>query len=121
MLIGQNIEKVLWETFYDEELTNIKIYSADSVNGENFSDYTVKIYAVESTPQDDTLLDYSDIKAIEDVNVTAIDTMNTFVKTTTLGKALVILLPIFIILIALIAILVILTSLVRRFKTRKAS
>ena len=121
MLIGQNIEKVLWETFYDEELTNIKIYSADSVNGDDFSEYSVKIYATESTPKEDTLLDYSDIKAVEDVKATAADTMNTFVKTTTLGKALVILLPIFIILIVLIATLVILTSLVRRFKTRKAS
>ncbi len=120
MLIGQNIEKVLWETFYDEELTNIKIYSADSINGENFSDYSVKIYAIESAPKEDTLLDYSDIKAVEDAKVTALDTMNTFVKTTTLGKALIILLPIFIILIALIAILVILTSLIRRFKTPKA-
>ncbi|MDX9739173.1 MAG: transglutaminase family protein [Candidatus Dojkabacteria bacterium] len=120
MLIGQNIEKVLWETFYDEELTNIKIYSADSVNGDDFSDYSVKIYAVQSTPQEDTLREYSDIKAVEDANVTALDTVNTFVKTTSLGKALVILLPIFIILIALISILVILTSLVRRFRTRKA-
>ena len=120
MLIGQNIEKVLWETFYDEELTNIKIYSADSVNGGDFSEYFVKIYAVKNIPEEDTLLDYSDIKAVEDTNVTALDTMNTFVKTTTLGKALIILLPIFIVLIALITTLSLITSLVRRFRTRKA-
>lgn len=119
MLIGQNIEKVLWETFFDEELTNIKIYSADSVNEDDFSQYSVKIYATDSAPQVEKLMDYSDIKAVEDANVTALDTMNTFVKTTTLGKALIILLPIFLVLIALIAILVLLTSIARRFKTRK--
>ncbi len=120
MLIGQNIEKVLWETFYNEDLTNIKIYSADSTTNEDFSDYSVKIYAVSESPNLDTLLDYSDVRSVEDTKNTPEDTLNTFVKTTTIGKSVVILLPILTILGILIALLSLTTYIFRQIKARKA-
>ncbi len=120
MLIGQNIEKVLWETFFDDELSNIKIYSADTLEEEDFSDYSVKIYAVSQEPNPDTLLDYSDIKSVSDDDGSTKDTLNKIVKTTTLGKSVVIMLPIFVILGVLIVILTGTTSLIKKIKARKA-
>ena len=121
MLIGQNIEKILWETFYDEELSNIKIYSADRTSSTDFSDYSVKIYAVSQIPDIETLLDYSDIQSVQDNNLSAKDTLNTFVKTTALGKSLVILLPVLTILFLLILLLSLISYSIRRIKSRRVS
>ena len=121
MMIGQNIEKILWETFYDEELSNIKIYSADRTSSTDFSDYSVKIYAVSETPSIETLLDYSDILSVQDSSISAKDTLNTFVKTTALGKSLVILLPVLTILFILILLLSFITYSIRRIKSHRAS
>jgi len=121
MLIGQNIEKILWETFYDDELSNIKIYSADRTSSTDFSDYSVKVYAVYEIPNAEKLLDYSDIQSVQERSTTAIDTLNTFVKTTALGKSLVILMPILTILCILILILSLVSFSIRRFKSRRAS
>lgn len=121
MLIGQNIEKILWETFYNEELSNIKIYSADRTSSTDFSDYSVKVFAVYEVPNIEELLDYSDIQSVQEKNITAIDTLNTFVKTTALGKSLVILLPILSILLVLVLALSFVTYSIRRLKSRKVS
>ncbi|MGI6423452.1 MAG: transglutaminase-like domain-containing protein [Candidatus Dojkabacteria bacterium] len=120
MLIGQNIEKVLWETFFDEKITNIKIYSADNANNEDFSNYSVSIYAVESVPNQETLLEYSDITSVEEGDSSsAIDGINTFIKTTVIGKSIIILLPILLVLGLLILLLNVITKLAKRTKSRK--
>jgi hypothetical protein len=112
MLIGQSIEKVVWETFYDHNLSSIRIYSSDSIENSNFSNYSVKIYAVPEVNNENDLLDYSDILG---ENNTVTDSLNTFVKTTILGKALVIVAPILVI----IFLLTILVSLVKSLATKR--
>lgn len=112
MLIGQSIEKVVWETFYDQNLSSIRIYSSDSIENSNFSNYSVKIYAVPEVNNENDLLDYSDILG---ENNTVTDSLNTFVKTTILGKALVIVAPILVI----IFLLTILVSLVKSLATKR--
>jgi len=121
MLIGQNIEKILWETFYDDELSNIKIYSADRTSNTDFSDYSVKVYAVYEMQNIERLLDYSDIQAVKEKSATTIDTLNTFVKTTAIGKSLVILMPILTILLLLILILSFVSFSIKKLRSRKAS
>ena len=120
MLIGQNIEKILWETFFDEELSNIKIYSADTVQQEDFSNYSVLIYATENLPEEN-LLQYSDIIPMEEGSESSVmENLNLFVKTTVLGKSLIILLPILLLLGSLIVVLMLITVVARKLKSRKA-
>ena len=118
MLIGQSIEKILWETFYDEELSNIKIYSANKIESDNFSDYSVKIYAIPNIPTDAILFDYSEIQV--DTGNTK-DTINTFVKTTTIGKSIIIVTPILVIIFLLILLLSLVKYLIRRKKNHISS
>lgn len=120
MLIGQNIEKILWETFFDEELTNIKIYSADKVTQEDFSNYSVLVYALDSVENTEGLMEYSDITIVQTEGTSTTEALNTFVKTTVLGKSLIILMPILILLTLLIVLLTLITALARKIKDRKA-
>ncbi|KKP82406.1 MAG: Transglutaminase-like protein family protein [candidate division WS6 bacterium GW2011_GWD1_35_594] len=121
MKIGQDIEGILWETFYDQELSSVRMYSADTVSSEELSDYKIQIYAVtnEDIKDENSLLSYSDI-TFEAQNSTG-DIVNTLIKTTTVGKALIVVLPISIVLVLLIALASLTTSLIRRAKYRKAS
>jgi transglutaminase-like putative cysteine protease len=123
MLIGQNIEKILWETFDGDDISNSKIYSADSISIDEFSDYTVKIYAIdESTlPDESSLKDYSDISLLQENTESFSDVLNVFVKTTTVGKTLIILLPVTILVVTLILSSIALTIGIRKIRTRKAS
>lgn len=118
MLIGQSIEKVLWETFHDEDLSNIRIYSADRTENSNFSDYSVKIYAVPGIPNEDNLLDYSDI---QDENGNVTDTLNTFVKTTIIGKAILIVTPVLVIIFILTLLISLVKYLAKKAKNRISS
>ncbi len=123
MKIGQEINRVLWETFNGDTLSNIRIYSADNINTASSVDYNVKIYAVDpnTVPQVDTLKTYSDILPISESTQPGVaDTLNTFVKATTLGKALVIIMPIVGVLVLTVLLLTTVTSLIRRVRTRTA-
>lgn len=122
MKIGQEINRVLWETFNEDSLSNIRIYSADNLEDADSTDYSVRIYAVDSSsvPNPDTLQNYSDIQPIQEASSTdALDTMNMFVKTTTLGKATVIVAPILAVFTLIVLILLLITTLLRRTKTQK--
>ncbi len=118
MLIGQSIEKIVWETFYDENLSNIRIYSADSIENSNFSNYSVKVYAVPEVVNESDLLDYSDI---QNSGNTVTDTLNTFVKTTVLGKVLLLVTPILIVLLLLTLLISMIRYLVTKAKNRISS
>jgi hypothetical protein len=65
MQIGTNLDSVLWETFFDDDETNLGVYTADSIDLNTFTkeNYSIQVYAVEETdiPETDTLLSYSDI------------------------------------------------------------
>lgn len=99
MKIGPEIERVLWETFNGDSLSNIRVFSADRIDALDSSGYKIKIYAVEE-PSVDGLLSYMDLvpdmdyESVEDLPVTdeynALGWLNTFLKATTVGKALII-------------------------------
>jgi len=124
MQIGSNIDSVLWETFFDDDETNLGVYTADSIDLSTFTkeNYSIQVYAIDEKdiPEIETLLSYSDIVSEqEDMNVK--DTLNILVKTTTIGKAFIIILPILVVLILLILLLSLITVLIRRTRTQKIS
>ncbi|MDY0096833.1 MAG: transglutaminase-like domain-containing protein [Candidatus Dojkabacteria bacterium] len=124
MQIGTNLDSVLWESFFSDDDTNLGVYTADSIDLDTFTkeNYSIQVYAVEQKdiPETDTLLSYSDIASEqEDMNVK--DTLNILVKTTTIGKAFIIILPILVVLILLILLLSLITVLIRRAKSQRIS
>jgi transglutaminase-like putative cysteine protease len=94
MRIGQILDYVLWETFDADHISNIKIYSADRVDTADLNDYSVKVYAVDENTIPDELMDYSDIKSVSESKDSVSDLANILIKTTSLGKAVLIILPI---------------------------
>jgi len=123
MQIGTNIDSVLWETFFNDEETNLGIYTADKIDLNNFTQdqFVISVYAIdeEGIPEMDTLFSYNDIAIGED-NDNVKDTLNILVKTTSFGKALIIVLPITVVLILLVLLFSLITILIRRIKSRKA-
>ncbi len=124
MQIGTNIDSVLWETFFDDDDTNLGVYTADSIDLSTFTkeNYSIQVYAIEEkdVPEVGTLLSYSDIATQgEDMDVK--DTLNILVKTTTIGKAFIIILPILVVLVLLILLLSLITILIRRTKSQRTS
>jgi len=106
--IGQLIERVLWETFNDDSISNIYVYSVNNLDNFEEEYFSIKISSVDSIP-DIEQKTYSDILpgvGIEDSNKYTIGNWtNTFLKTTILGRALLVTLPILVILFITIAIL----------------
>ena len=119
--IGQLIERVLWETFNDDSISNIYVYSVNNLDNFEEEYFSIKISSVDSIP-DIEQKTYSDILpgvGIEDSNKYTIGNWtNTFLKTTILGRALLVTLPILVILFITIAILA--SIKIIRAKTGKA-
>ncbi len=120
MLIGQNIQYALWDTLYNGSPVDIKAYSADNFDF-NSTGYKVKIYSVDESTLPTNLLSYSEIETGSGTNQNSKSTVNLIMKTTMIGKAMIILLPIVIVLILLITLTSLIGILIRRIKYRKAS
>lgn len=119
MMIGQSLQYVLWNTLHDDNFIDIKAYSADNFEFDT-SKYNVKVYAVNEDSVPENILSYSDIQPENSENSTK-ETLNMIIKTTPLGKALVIILPITVVLLLLIILFSLIALLVKRLKARKAS
>jgi transglutaminase-like putative cysteine protease len=127
MKIGRSIDRILWETFNGDSLSNIRVFSADNINSLNAEGYNIKIYGVEKLPEEE-LKGYIDIipdkgyDSIEDIpttNTYSFDNwLNTFLKTTTLGKSLIITAPIIITIITLTIVILTVVILIRVIKKR---
>lgn len=121
MLIGQSIDKVLWETFYSDTISSIKIYSADKSENVDFTNYSVKIYAVPEVFNEKDLLNYSDIQVVQSENTNVKDSVNTFVKTTILGKSMIIVAPILLIILVSTLVISLIRYLLKKVKNHKSS
>lgn len=121
-IIGPYIDRILWETFSGESLSNIKVYSANIEKIIDDPEYTVSIYAVESIP-DETLYEYSDLNRDKDIESSETeplnDWINTFLKTTVIGKALIIIMPTAAVVVVLTLIIGITTAVVKKAKTNR--
>ena len=123
MKIGQMVDRVLWEVFNDESLSNIKIYSADNIHDLSTEGFVVKVYGVEREPNFDDLKIYTDLIGKDEIPEDSFSQIsilgNTILKTTTLGKAIIVTLPILIVLGILVGIISFSLYIYRRFIRRK--
>lgn len=119
MTIGQNIQYVLWDTLFDDNAVDIRAYSADNFEFDA-SRYNVKVYAVNKDEMAEDLLSYSDIQTQDKQNDTK-DTLNLIIKTTVIGKVMIILLPVLVVLVLLILLISLILILIKRLKTHKVS
>lgn len=121
-IIGPYIDRILWETFSGDSLSNIRVYSANIEKIVEDPEYTVNIYAVKSTP-DTSLYEYSDYNRNDNIESTdneqVGDWLNTFLKTTIIGKALIIIMPTAGIVVVLTLIIGITTSIIKKKSTHK--
>mgnify|MGYP001096907391 CR=1 FL=1 len=119
--IGPNIDILLWSTQYSDEDKRLRVFSANSVPQEP-DNLQIKVYPQneEKIENVESLLSYSDIQFENDEYSTK-EMVNIVIKTTPLGKALIIILPITITLLLTILLLSLIGTLIRRLKTRKAS
>jgi transglutaminase-like putative cysteine protease len=123
MDIGPNIHKLLWETFNNDDLSNTKMYSADSLDSIEDIEFNISVYAVEEKDIEDVniLKTYEEILPVEesDNQNSFGDWINKFIKASSIGRALAIITPIFIIIVLLIVLITVVRVLIRKIKNRK--
>lgn len=127
MKIGKSIDRILWETFNGDSLSNIRVFSANNINSLKADGYNIKIYGVGNLPEEE-LKGYIDIipekgyDSIDEIPTT--DTysfdnwLNTFLKTTTLGRSMIITAPIIITIIILTIVILTTVILIRIIKKK---
>ena len=121
-IIGPYIDRILWETFSGDNLSNIKVYSANIEKIVENPEYTVDIYAVESSP-DTNLYEYVDFNRNQEEELaeteSAFEWLNTFLKTTIIGKSLIIVLPIAIVIVVLTIVITVVKRFTKKNKVKK--
>lgn len=130
MRLGQSIDRVLWEVFNGDTLSNIKVFSADNIDVLTTEGYNLNIYGVSDTDIDFTKLQiYTDLvpekgyESTEDIPSASKygfgQWLNTFLKTTTIGKAVIITGPVIILVLVVSVIVAVTKNTVRRMKRKK--
>lgn len=132
MKIGASIDRVLWEVFNGDTLSNIRVFSADNINVLTTEGYDISIYGVDSSTVNlsstksyvDLVPDkgYSSTDDIpQDSEYSAGNWVNTFLKTTTVGKSILITGPIILFVLVLSILIFTISTVVRRIKKKKES
>jgi transglutaminase-like putative cysteine protease len=123
MDIGANIHKLLWETFTGDDLSNTRIYSADSLNDINDIEFNISVYGVKERDIEDleSLKTYEEILPIEEISNEGNigDWFNKFIKASSIGRSVAIIIPIFLILVGLIAVISIVRAIIRTIKRKR--
>lgn len=132
MKIGPSIDRVLWEVFNGDTLSNIKVYSADNINILTTDGYNINIYGVDSNSIVlSTLKSYTDL--VPDKGYTSNSDIpqsnkydigqwfNTFLKTTTIGKSILITGPIILFVLIISIILFTVNRIIKSIKKRRQS
>lgn len=130
MRIGQSIDRVLWEVFNGDTLSNIRVFSADNISVLTTEGYHINVYGVDSRE-----IDFSKLKGYTDLvpekGYTSIDDIpntnkysfsqwiNTFLKTTTIGRSVLITGPIILLVLVISIIVFTVTRIVRNVRRRK--
>jgi len=123
MKIGQMVDRVLWEVFNDDSLSNICIYSANSIVDLTIEGFSINIRGAEDNVNLEKLDTYTDLIPTEEIrdasspNISSLVT--TILKTTTLGKALLITIPILLVLFTLITLISLVSYLIKKQKEKK--
>jgi hypothetical protein len=122
MDIGPNIHKLLWETFSGDELSNTKIYSADSLDNGSNIEFNISIYAVqeEDIENMENLKTYEEILPIQTKNDKSefSDWLNKFIKASTIGRSVAVVLPVLLLLSVLIILIGIIKAILKGRKSK---
>lgn len=126
MKIGQMVDRVLWEVFNDDSLSNIRIYSANNIVDLTTEGFSIKIEGISDQEIDlEGLKSYTDLVEEDEIRQqdepNFISLMNTILKTTMIGKALLITVPILLVLAVLIFVFGIINSIVKKRRREKKS
>ncbi len=103
MLIGKSIDRILWETFNGDSLSNIRVYSANDITSVSNGGYNIRIYGADDINESE-LKRYIDLVpdkgygSTEELPVNSNYSLshwfNTILKTTVIGKSILIAGPI---------------------------
>ncbi|MCD4811589.1 transglutaminase domain-containing protein [bacterium] len=121
MDIGQNIDRILWETFSGNDLSNTKVYSADSLDNIDELEFNISIYAITENDIADIegLQTYEEISPIEDLSEENIgDTLNRFFKASSIGRSTAVVAPILLVLIVLVIFLSSIRWTIKKIRSR---
>jgi hypothetical protein len=123
MKIGQMLDRVLWEVFNDDSLSNIRIYSANNVVDLTTEGFTINIMGAEDSTNVEELDTYTDLietEEIRDHSSPKIGSLaSTILKTTTLGKALLVTVPILLTLVVLTIVISSVSYVIKRKKKNR--
>ncbi len=123
MKIGQMVDRVLWEVFNDDSLSNIRIYSANNIIDLTTEGFTLNVYGATDDVDLDKLKSYTDLVSKEEIreasspNISSV--ISTILKTTTLGKALLVTVPILLVLVVLTILISSISYLIKKQKRKK--
>ena len=121
--IGQMVDRILWEVFNDDSLSNIKIYSANEIVDLTTEGFVINVFGVTDEVDLETLKTYSDYTSSGEVRDSQEPNIGSFVgtalKTTTLGKAVLVTLPVFLVLVALIVVISFVSVLTKKQKRKR--
>lgn len=130
MRLGQSIDRVLWEVFNGDTLSNVKVFSADNIDILTTEGYNLNIYGVSSTDLDfSQMKKYIDLvpdkgyESSDDIPTTSrydfLGWVNTFLKTTTIGKAVIITGPILLFVLVTSIVIFIVKGIAKGIKNKK--
>lgn len=130
MRLGQSIDRVLWEVFNGDTLSNVKVFSADNIDVLTTEGYNLNIYGVSSTDLDFTQMKkYIDLvpdkgyESSDDIPTTSrydfMGWINTFLKTTTIGKAVIITGPILLFVLVTSIVIFVIKGIAKGIKNKK--
>ena len=127
MKLGQQLDRVLWETFNGDSLSNIRIFSADNIQEMTTNGFSLKVFGVSDKIDVSNLKGYVDLVPNKEYDENGLPEnksfvfstwINTFLKATVLGRALVITIPVIVTLAVLISIISILSSVIKRSRQK---
>lgn len=119
--MGQMIDRVLWETFYDDSLSNISIFSINDEDSFSEDNYKVEIFAVDNM-SGGNMKKYNEI--IPETNIddearyNMVTKSNSFLKTTVLGRALLVTAPVIVLIIFMTILIALIKKVIRREKKK---
>lgn len=121
--IGQLIERVLWETFNENSLSNISVFSADKLTNFTDENLEIKVYAIDSEKINNEGKSYTEIIPYKDLDSSSQHSLggwfNSLLKATVLGRAILITIPIIVTITILIIILLSIKLIVRKVKKKR--
>ncbi len=125
MKIGQMIDRVLWETFNNDSLSNIMIYSADRLNDLDNKGFSLKIYAYTDPAEVQSVKTYTELLPNENQSIESLSKykisnwFNTFLKATVAGRALLITIPVLVSILFLFALITVVKVSYRKTKNKQ--